>query len=101
MTSEPFSENPRALKVIFPSPIQWHPHIWAVFITAAPHSLEALDRVFLLIQDSDSGGSQRTLLTSKDLPLTPPPVAPLPLPDVNDIRNDSVSMSPAEIHAFV
>ncbi|KAJ6545468.1 hypothetical protein B0H19DRAFT_1075775 [Mycena capillaripes] len=35
--------------------------------------------------------------------LLPPPAKPLPLPEVNDTRNDFkfVSMSPVEIHAFV
>ncbi|KAJ6545476.1 hypothetical protein B0H19DRAFT_284525 [Mycena capillaripes] len=73
--------------------------MWAVFITAAPPSAEALNRAFLLIQDSDPSESQWTLLTSKHLPSRAPPATPLPLPDVNDTRNDFASTSPAEIHA--
>ncbi|KAJ7123553.1 hypothetical protein C8R44DRAFT_620998 [Mycena epipterygia] len=77
---------------------------WAVFVTAPRASPKALNRAFLLIQDFEFSvypdDSTWTLLTSKELPVTPPMATCLPLPDISG-TNDFTAMSFAEINAFV
>ncbi|KAJ7123563.1 hypothetical protein C8R44DRAFT_735208 [Mycena epipterygia] len=77
---------------------------WAVFVTAPRASSKALNRAFLLIQDFEFSvypdDSTWALLTSKELPETPPTPTRLPLPDISG-TNDFAAMPFAEINAFV
>ncbi|KAJ7123525.1 hypothetical protein C8R44DRAFT_783969 [Mycena epipterygia] len=77
---------------------------WAVFVTAPRAPPKALNRALLLIQDFEftiyPDESSWTLLTSKELPVTPPAATRLPLPDISR-TNDFAAMSFAEINAFV
>ncbi|KAJ7123549.1 hypothetical protein C8R44DRAFT_620878 [Mycena epipterygia] len=77
---------------------------WTVFVTAPRSPPKALNRAFLLIQDFKYSvypdDNPWTLLTSKELPVTPPKATPLPLADISG-ANGFVAMSFAEINAFV
>ncbi|KAJ6545401.1 hypothetical protein B0H19DRAFT_1167582 [Mycena capillaripes] len=78
---------------------------WAVFITAARAPPKVLNRAFLLIHDFQYGEYPATygwtLLTSKELPTTPPPATAVPLPDAASTSNEFASMSLEEINTFV
>ncbi|KAJ6627896.1 hypothetical protein B0H10DRAFT_315556 [Mycena sp. CBHHK59/15] len=77
----------------------------AVFITAATTSPEELNRAFLLIQEDsaviDPEDRRWLLLTSKDLPSTPPEATAPPLPEIPSGRNAFAGMSLADINVFV
>ncbi|KAJ6545442.1 hypothetical protein B0H19DRAFT_283947 [Mycena capillaripes] len=78
---------------------------WAVFITAARAVPKVLNRAFLLIHDFQYNEYPATygwmLLTSKELPTTPPPATAVPLPDAASTCNEFASMSLEEINTFV
>ncbi|KAJ7083447.1 hypothetical protein C8R44DRAFT_753463 [Mycena epipterygia] len=76
----------------------------AIFITDPRSSPKAVNRALLLMQDFDSQysgypNSYWTILTSKNLPSTPPKATVLPLPE--SFSNEFASMSLADIYAFI
>ncbi|KAJ7437205.1 hypothetical protein B0H11DRAFT_1955497 [Mycena galericulata] len=76
---------------------------WPVFITAPRAPTKALNRALLLIQDFEYSkypqDSSWVLLSSMELPSTPPKPTALPISDIRS--NDFASLSFADVNTFV